>query len=74
MKIRSFDNELFLDHSSDVNSIKQQIRIAGRIAAKDGSAVVIGHARPNTALALRELIPEMEADGIRLVFASQLVK
>ena len=74
MKIRNFDNELFLDHSSDVNSVKQQIRTAGRIAAKDGSAVVIGHARPNTAIALKELIPELEADGIRLVFASQLVK
>ena len=74
MKIRNFDNEIFLDHSSDVSSIKQQIRAAGRLAAKEGSAVVIGHARPNTAMALRELIPELEADGIRLVFASQLVK
>ena len=74
MNVRSGENEVFLDNSSDVEAIKQQLRLAGRIAVKMGAAIVIGHARPNTAIALRMMIPELEAEGVRLVFASQLVK
>ncbi len=74
MNVRSGENEVFLDNSSDVETIKQQLRLAGRIAVKAGAAIVIGHARPNTAIALRMMIPELEAEGVRLVFASQLVK
>lgn len=74
MNVRTSENELFLDNNNDVEAIKQQLRTAGHMAVRDGTALVIGHARPNTAIALREMIPELEADGVRLVFASQLVK
>ena len=74
MDIRSGENELFLDNSSEVDYIKQQLRAAGRMAIKNGTALVIGHARVNTAIALREMITELEANGVRLVLASQLVK
>ncbi len=63
-----------MDNNNDVEAIKQQLRTAGQIALRDGTALVIGHARPNTAIALREMIPELEADGVRLIFASDLVK
>ncbi|WP_312561731.1 divergent polysaccharide deacetylase family protein [Anaerospora sp.] len=74
MNIPTSENELFLDNNNDVEAIKQQLRTAGHIALRDGTALVIGHARPNTAIALREMIPELEADGVRLIFASDLVK
>ncbi|BBB92367.1 MAG TPA: divergent polysaccharide deacetylase family protein [Methylomusa anaerophila] len=68
------ENELFLDNSSDVTYIKNQLRTAGNIAVRNGSAIVIGHARMNTAVAIREMIPELEAEGVRLVYASQLLE
>lgn len=74
MNIPTSENELFLDNNNDVEAIKQQLRTAGSIAVRDGTALVIGHARPNTAIALKEMIPELEADGVRLIFASDLVK
>ncbi|MBP1763995.1 MAG: protein of unknown function YibQ [Firmicutes bacterium] len=74
MGTRSGENELFLDNSSDIGYIKNQLRIAERMALKNGSVTVIGHARINTAAAIREMIPELEANGIRLVFVSQLVR
>ena len=74
LNIRSGENDVFLDNSSDIEAIKQQLRLAGRIAVKEGASIVIGHARPATAIALRAMIPELEAEGVRLVFASQLVK
>jgi uncharacterized protein len=74
MGIRAGENDLFIDNSSDVSTIKNQLRAAQHMAFKYGSVTVIGHARPNTAIALREMIPELESNGIRLVFVSQLVK
>lgn len=71
--IRTGENELFLDNSSDIELIKTQLRKATAMAQKNGSVTVIGHARPNTVIAVREMIPEMEAAGIRLVYANQLL-
>ena len=59
---------------ADIAYIKKQLRTAGEMALKLGSVTVIGHARPTTAAALREIIPELEAKGIRFVFVSQLVR
>ncbi|MBP2640200.1 MAG: protein of unknown function YibQ [Firmicutes bacterium] len=74
MVMRTGENDLFLDNSSDIGYIKNQLRTAQRMAAKNGSVTVIGHARTNTAMAIREMIPELEANGVRLVFVSQLVR
>jgi polysaccharide deacetylase 2 family uncharacterized protein YibQ len=72
--LRSGSNEIFLDGRSDVDYIKGQLWAAARMAARDGTAIAIGHARPNTVIALREAIPEVEAAGIKFIFVSQLVK
>jgi polysaccharide deacetylase 2 family uncharacterized protein YibQ len=73
MGIRTGENELFIDNSSDVEQIKRQLRKAVDMAHKNGSVTVIGHARPNTVIAVREMIPEIEGAGIRLVYANQLL-
>ncbi|WP_434133257.1 divergent polysaccharide deacetylase family protein [Sporomusa sphaeroides] len=72
--LRTGENELFLDNSSDIELIKEQLRKAVKMAQKNGSVTVIGHARPNTVIAVREMIPEIEAGGIRLVYANELLK
>ncbi|KYZ77236.1 hypothetical protein AXX12_03640 [Anaerosporomusa subterranea] len=73
-RIRTAENDLFIDNNPDVGAIKAQIRQAIKTALKQNEMIIIGHARPTTAIALREMLPEIEASGIRLVFASQLVK
>jgi polysaccharide deacetylase 2 family uncharacterized protein YibQ/vacuolar-type H+-ATPase subunit F/Vma7 len=68
------ENDLFIDNASDVAAVERQLRVAERIALRSGEVVVIGHARVNTADALREMIPELESSGVKLVFVSQLVR
>ncbi|MBP2655162.1 MAG: protein of unknown function YibQ [Firmicutes bacterium] len=74
MGVRIGENDLFIDNQSDVGYIKGQIRKAIHMAVNNGSVTIIGHARLHTATAIREMIPEIEAAGIRLVFESQLVR
>ena len=74
MGIKTGENQLFIDNKDDVSAIKAQLRTAQDMAIKHGSVIVIGHARMNTATAVSEMIPELEAKGIQLVFVSQLVK
>lgn len=66
-------NEIFLDNVADEDSIRAQIRKAAAIAKRDGTCIAIGHCRPHTAAAVASIIPELEADGIELVFVSQLL-
>lgn len=67
------ENQIFLDNNNEISAIKTQLREAGDIALKNGSAVAIGHARVNTATAIQEIIPELESKGIQLVFVSKLL-
>ena len=73
-KVKTTENDLFLDGMAETAYIKKQLRTAGDMAVKLGSVTVIGHARPTTAAALREVMPELEARGIQFVFVSQLVR
>jgi polysaccharide deacetylase 2 family uncharacterized protein YibQ len=74
MGVGTGENALFLDNSSDVGSIKARLRDAIQLAIQHGNVMVIGHARMNTATAVREMIPEIEAAGVKLVFASQILR
>ncbi len=64
-------NELFVDNSTDVEEIKAMIRKGARMAA-GGSAIIIGHCRPHTAEAFRQIVPELKAEGIQFIYVSQL--
>jgi polysaccharide deacetylase 2 family uncharacterized protein YibQ len=66
-------NDRFIDHEKDLEAIKKAIRLAMKRAKKEGKAIAIGHPHPLTAQGIREMIPEIEAAGIRLVFASEIV-
>jgi polysaccharide deacetylase 2 family uncharacterized protein YibQ len=66
-------NGKFIDREDDIDAIKEAIRLAMAKAKKEGKAVAIGHPHPLTARAIRAMIPEIEREGIRLVFASEVV-
>lgn len=74
MGVRVGENELFIDNTDDVGAVKGKLRTAQDMAIKHGSVTVIGHARMATAMAVSEMIPELESQGIQLVFVSQLTK
>lgn len=67
------NNIRFMDNEKNLTAIKHAIRLAMKRAKKEGKAITIGHPHPLTAQAIREMIPEIEKEGIRLVFASEVV-
>jgi polysaccharide deacetylase 2 family uncharacterized protein YibQ len=64
--------DVFLDNRADVAYSEAQLRAAAAIARRDGSAIAIGHPRPTTLIAVREMLPELQADGIELVRVADL--
>jgi polysaccharide deacetylase 2 family uncharacterized protein YibQ len=65
--------KVFLDDTPSREAILGQLELAARDARRDGFAIAIGHPHPATIAALAEGLPRLEAGGIRLVFASDLV-
>lgn len=63
----------FLDDAADLDAVRRQLTLAVNGARKRGEAIAIGHPHPATLEALSEILPELEAQGVRLVFASELV-
>ena len=68
-----FRNVPFLDDVPEVGAVRKQLQLALRDARKKGDAIAIGHPHPATLQALREVLPEAKAQGIKLVFASEVV-
>lgn len=75
------ERNVFLEGASGSKSIgfvKQQLSVAEKLAHKNGYAVAIGHVGSaggkTTVQAIKEMIPEMEGRGIKLVYVSELLK
>jgi uncharacterized protein len=66
--------DVFLDNRADVAYTEAQLREAAAIAKRTGSAIAIGHPRPTTLEAVREMIPELQAQGIQFVLAGSLTR
>ena len=64
---------VFLDNDSDVEKISAQLNKLVKIARKQGSALGIGHARPNTLEVLKNEIPKLLVEGFQFEFASNIV-
>jgi hypothetical protein len=65
--LRYFGRDVFLDDRDGVENIKKQIREAVAMAKRHGTAIAIGHPRPDTLEALRqskELLGEVRLVGI----------
>jgi polysaccharide deacetylase 2 family uncharacterized protein YibQ len=65
--------KVFLDDTPTKEAVLAQLRLAARDASREGSAVAIGHPHAATIAALAQGVPGLEAHGVRLVFASDLV-
>ncbi len=65
--------KVFLDDTLAPDAILAQLDLAARDAFRNGSAIAIGHPHPATIAALAGAVPALEAEGLRLVFASDLV-
>jgi polysaccharide deacetylase 2 family uncharacterized protein YibQ len=68
-----FRNVPFLDDVAEVGAVRKQLQLALRGAQKKRDAIAIGHPHAATLQALRDVLPEAKAQGVRLVFASEVV-
>lgn len=73
LQISYGERDVFLDHSQDRETIRQQIRKLIRQAERNGQAIGIGHPHTETYEMLVEEYPQL-SNRVRLVHASQLVK
>jgi polysaccharide deacetylase 2 family uncharacterized protein YibQ len=69
----AFRNVPFLDDIRDVGAIRRQLEVAVKDAREKGEAMAIGHPHPETLRALADFLPQVEAQGVQLVHASDLV-
>jgi uncharacterized protein len=72
-RVPAASRKVFLDDSQERAAIISQLDLAAKDAIQNGSAIAIGHPHPATIAALSEAVPRLEARGIRLVFASDVV-
>jgi len=71
--VRFVRRDVFLDNKEDPMYIRGQAYKLKAKASLYGQAVGIGHDRSVTLKTLKEIIPELEKEGYRFVFVSQLV-
>src|SRR5262249_54101595 len=69
----AFRNVPFLDDRKEKEAVKQQLRLAIAGARQKGEALAIGHPRPETLAALREMRTAARTSGVELVLVSELV-
>lgn len=74
IKVRFAKRDLFLDNQNDSAYIKAQLVKLKNLARKQGVAIGIGHDRKNTILALKEMLPQLVAQGYEFVFVSELAR
>lgn len=70
LDLRYIGRDVFLDHKDGVGNVKKQIQEAVAVAKRHGSAIAIGHPRPDTIKALREskaLLGEVRLVGIEQI-------
>ncbi len=66
------ERDIFLDHVATVDSISEYFDQAVRTAKIRGNAIAIGHPYPETIRVLRQRLPRLKAQGVKLVSLSDL--
>ncbi len=72
-QIPNLTRHVFLDNLQQHDYIRGQMQQLVKIAKQRGWAIGIGHPHPETIDIIAELIPQFNADNIRLVRVSQLI-
>jgi polysaccharide deacetylase 2 family uncharacterized protein YibQ len=70
--VPSAGRTVFLDDLEEAGAIRQQLGRAERQAKEQGWSVAIGHPHSVTLDVLAHALPQMEARGVRLVYASEI--
>lgn len=74
MGIPAARRDVFLDNEKDPAYIRGQLDELVARAKERGSAIGIGHFRPNTVAVLAEYLPTLDSRGVRLVHVSELLE
>jgi hypothetical protein len=72
--VPEIDRDVFIDAERDADFIRAQLRRLLETARARGSAVGIGHPRPETLAVLEELRGELLSSGVTLVPVSRIVR
>lgn len=72
--VSALERNVFLDNEANVDSIEKQIGVLIEKAKADGRAVGIGHPRPETIKALKEMEKRLTGSEVRVVPVSDLLK
>jgi uncharacterized protein len=73
-KIKFAQRDVFLDNSRDPVYIRKQIARLKLKARQNGQAIGIGHDRKATLEVLKQDMPEIEKEGFKFVFVSELAR
>lgn len=71
--VRFAKRDVFLDNRKEPAYIRSQIDKLKLQAKVKGSAIGIGHAQKNTLEVLKEVMPQLEKEGYKFVFVSDLI-
>lgn len=74
MGLEAGTRNVFLDNVPSIEAIRKQLDELETLARKRGTAIGICHPRPTTIQALSAILPAMEKDGVKFVYASELVR
>ncbi len=72
--IRFEQRDVFIDNQPAVEAVMAKLKEAEHLALAHGRVVVIGHDKKNTLEAIRQMVPEIEKNGIQLVLIRDLVE
>jgi len=74
MNVRTASRSIFLDDVATEHSVRKQLAALATAAQTKGVAVGIGHPYPVTMRVLADDLPDLKAQGFRLVRASSVVR
>lgn len=71
--LRTGERDIFLDHVNSAEFVASALRELEAVAERRGYAIAIGHPKSVTIEGLRAWIPDAQARGFKIVYASALV-
>jgi polysaccharide deacetylase 2 family uncharacterized protein YibQ len=74
LNIPSLERDVFLDGKRDKDYIREKFLLLQKISKEKGYAVGIIHPHKESIAVLKEVLPEIEREGIKLVHISKLVR
>jgi polysaccharide deacetylase 2 family uncharacterized protein YibQ len=72
--LKTANRDVFLDHEDNIEFVRDALVKLEETAKRKGHAIAIGHPKDVTIQGLNEWLPTLEAKGIELVHASELVR